>query len=663
MKSIVMKRFVFVVILLLISCTSTLSEPTASSTFTKPVSNTATYVPISNGTPFPLLYEKITPDNAQLMALIARLKFEVRVGAINFNSNRDVLCVSNYAGVQSLDFFIGDISSSSNYCQKQFAIQNFGKQSISSDNHYMVDISSGDLEIINLLRPSTGLYYYMDNTASVEFIMHGEYLVVAFRNGVVWFVSKRTWEDRLLGLEDGHTYFESDLNPELVINLDKKPTLVVSSPDNSQLAFLVDNQEIQIWDVASLSLDTVISRSVIPDSDLDITVKRIVFSTNNQILATTSTDNKIRLWEVETGRQLMELQADKQITDLKFSPTNRLLVSAHTGDNLYVWGIPPEDLETAKLKSTAVAVSALTSIPPVLSLPDPTVTPSSILLAHARDLPLAWPISMPLEEQINEVKECNINSLAELRYPEEMNYWEIEYAHSIESACDWAILAVAYKSHFNDDESTPEEGRRAFLETLIRNPAFAMHSSLFYPYFNSMEFVDVLPQAEQPIKSATIDYKWSGIGDPSEVSYQIEINNSHLADQIWIRVQSQPDNLKDNVAQSIKPEIIQEIGKALSDFLPVEYPFKMDICTDNIPDWSINLTFLDGSELTLKTHSSNLFTVGGPWFTEVNGQNYVQYSSALVDAVSNLFDELELPLGQPFGMYCSQIDTLELAFP
>jgi WD40 repeat protein len=669
-----------IIILVVVSCTPFSPATIPVSTSNSPTSTSTPYIPVSKGTDFPLLYEKITPESAHLVKLIASWRIDSRVGKLTFASNRDVLCVETESAVQSWDVFIR-IDLAQNYCQ-ELSIKGDGTKTISPSDHYSIKIEYGDLEIVNLLKPSTSLYYYLGSAAKAWFSPQGDYLIISFQNGQIWFVPKSEWEDRLLSLDDGNSDYDDNLRPELTIDLGRIPEQIVFSPDNSLLAFIFSDQLIQIWTVSNLSLYSTISGMTLPVSDVSgdpssagdeneiadkktqSDLKRIVFAPNNLILATASVDNQIRLWDIRTGNLLAQLHSDALNSTLVFSPTSRLLASLHNGNLVNIWGIPPRDFETAKVEATNVAVSALVATPSISSFPKPTSTPTSALLAIQPDLPLDWPVFMPTKEQIVEARECSIDTLVESRYPEKMSYWELENAYPMETSCDWAVLAAAYISHFDDRGTVPEEGKRAFFESIKLNPAFAMTASMFYSYFNTLELVDVLPSARQPITSVVIDYEWGGMGDPSHIQYHVEIDKANSSiDQIKLSVQAQPDDLTNKLAHSVDPESVQEIGRALKDFLPVQSPFALQNCSDNYPDWKMKLTFLDNTTQTLQTSASNFFTVGGPWFVELNGQAYIQFSSALVNAVADLFETLSLPLGQPYAMTCSSVEILELAFP
>jgi hypothetical protein len=55
--------------------------------------------------------------------------------------------------------------------------------------------------------------------------------------------------------------------------------------------------------------------------------------------------------------------------------------------------------------------------------------------------------------------------------------------------------------------------------------------------------------------------------------------------------------------------------------------------------------------------------MGGPWFTKIGQQNYVQLSSAFANALRELIIALGLPVGQTAGMSCHDTDVFGQAFP
>jgi len=89
------------------------------------------------------------------------------------------------------------------------------------------------------------------------------------------------------------------------------------------------------------------------------------------------------------------------------------------------------------------------------------------------------------------------------------------------------------------------------------------------------------------------------------------------------------------------------------------------VCYDNYPDWSVVLTYADGTEIELVTNGSNVFNAGGPWQVTIDAQNYMQYSTIFMIALAEVVEVMDLPWGQPAGMYCSGLEDslLNLAFP
>lgn len=659
------------------TATSTISNPTVTAT---PTIAGTPYAPVSHGTPIPLLYKQITPETAPSISLIAGWKTKLGLENLAFLSNRDVVCAGNKDRIESWDIFSGEITSVSDLCGKPFVKDMDERKVISLDNHFSADISTskyigGDLTVFDLLRPSVNLYYYLDDTTAVGFSSDGKYLAVGFKDGSVWFVS--SWRNRLLDLEDGHAFYDDNLQPEVKIHVGRPPTKIIFSPDDSLLAFLFQDQTIAVWNVATLAPQATLRLPVSPTSqsggeapnellnpENQGKVTRIAIAPNNLILATASTDHNIRIWDTQTGKLLAQLKNGTLNNVLAFSPSSRLLASITNRDSVFIWGILPDNLETASVESTAVAMMALTPISTFSSFPDPTSTPTSSLPSYRQSFPVVWPFPNPTDEQIADARNCKIERLAKTRYPESMNYWELEKAYTPETSCDWAILAFAYRSHLENKDQTPEEGKIAFSQAILENPAFALATPLFYSYFNTMELVQAPYFTKQSITSATIDYDWSGIGEPSNVRYHIEINKANLSNgKVKVAVDANPSSLKENLTDSLDSESVQKIGRALTDFLPVQSQFTMQNCTDNYSDWMVELKFVDGLALTLKTNQSNFFNAGGPWFMRVNDQNYIQYSSALVTAVTDLFDALNLPLGQPYAMFCEEVETFELAFP
>ena len=119
-------------------------------------------------------------------------------------------------------------------------------------------------------------------------------------------------------------------------------TRVVYSPDGSKLATVMANEEydqfghpagyVQIWSGAN--------GEQIRQLDLNDAVS-LAFSPDDQILATGSFDGTLRLWEVASGRLLVETRGHSaSIQRLIFTPDGARLISGSSDGTISLWGIP-----------------------------------------------------------------------------------------------------------------------------------------------------------------------------------------------------------------------------------------------------------------------------------------------------------------------------------
>ena len=276
-----------------------------------------------------------------------------------------------------------------------------------------------------------------------------------------------------------------------------------------------------------------------------------------------------------------------------------------------------------------------------------------------------WSIAPLTAAQIEEVSNCALEELAAARYPDNILTAELPDAFSPVSACDWAVLAMAYAERLSDNDTLPEPAKKAFLEAISRNYGFALTTSLFYPYFGEVSLVELPPFVKQEIMTVKIDYTWVGLagaGEPDSFSYSVRIKQAHIKPIVSATVtpESSAPNLN---LEGLDPDKVQALGPALTDLLPIESQFEFVVCTDNYPDWSISLTFKDGTQLDVTNSESNFIFIGGPWQTKIDDQNYFQFSFAFAQAIFDLFEALDLPFGSPAGMYCHGDTLFDKAFP
>ena len=274
--------------------------------------------------------------------------------------------------------------------------------------------------------------------------------------------------------------------------------------------------------------------------------------------------------------------------------------------------------------------------------------------------PAKWPIAPLTAAQIEEVSNCALEELAAERYSDNILIAELPDAFSPVSACDWAVLATAYAERISEDDPLPEPAKEAFLEAISRNYGFAVTAPLFYTYFGEFSLVELPPLVQQEVTTVKMDYTWVGEGDPVNYSVRIEQADTKPVVSATIMPESFAANLD---LEGLEKGKVQALGLALTDLLPIESQFEYVVCTDNYPDWSISLTFKDGTQLDLTNNESNFLFIGGPWQTKIDDQNYFQFSFAFAQAIFDLCKALGLPFGSPGGMYCGGDTLFEKAFP
>ncbi len=274
--------------------------------------------------------------------------------------------------------------------------------------------------------------------------------------------------------------------------------------------------------------------------------------------------------------------------------------------------------------------------------------------------PAKWPIAPLTAAEIEEVSNCALEELAAERYPDGTLNAELRDAFSPVSACDWAVLATAYAERISEDDPLSEPAKEAFLEAISRNYGFAVTVPLFYPYFGEFSLIELPPFAQQEVTRVKMDYAWIGEGDP--VSYSVRIEQADTKPVVFATVMPE-SSAPDLSLKELDKGKVQALGLALTDLLPIESQFEYVVCTDNYSNWSILLTFKDGTQLNLTNSGSNFIFIGGPWQTKIDDQNYFQFSFAFAQAIFDLCKALGLPFGSPAGMYCGGDTLFEKAFP
>ncbi len=133
--------------------------------------------------------------------------------------------------------------------------------------------------------------------------------------------------DATLGIWNTHT---GALLRQFKVSSGGTPT-VAFSPDGRTIATGSATLKVRIWDAADGRLLRVFENAH------DRTVQRVVFSPDGRRLASAG-DGKIKLWDVETGRQHSAIACrDHAVFGLTFSPDGRTLVSGGSEEVVRIW--------------------------------------------------------------------------------------------------------------------------------------------------------------------------------------------------------------------------------------------------------------------------------------------------------------------------------------
>ena len=289
------------------------------------------------------------------------------------------------------------------------------------------------------------------------------------------------------------------------------------------------------------------------------------------------------------------------------------------------------------------------------------------ILSRNYSFPAKWPMPPLTEEQIDEVKQCDVDTLMAERYPYTLTMENISAAYRPQSACDWAVLASAYSEHIYYIESLPEPAEQAFSTAVGSNPGFVFIPPIFHGYFGKFSLVEA-PFIDAELSAMQIRYYYDNFGLGLE-SFTYTVDITAVTTDPQASVSATPGALgflvdeTSLVGMDVDQDILQALVTSLADFLPVQSQFTLHPCYDNNPYWIVSLEFDNGTVLDLTTNGSNFLHAGGPWQTEIDGQNYVQFSSAFLQALIDVVYELELPLGQPIATACVSDSIFDKAFP
>lgn len=313
------------------------------------------------------------------------------------------------------------------------------------------------------------------------------------------------------------------------------------------------------------------------------------------------------------------------------------------------------------MKSLFILLSALMIAIPVLAQ-DATPTAEEIVY------PFVFPVSAPGNAQILEAVDCDLaaqggDEPAQATRPPKP------------SACELALQALGMAAARPEDSVPSDEELALLTKVIASNSALPFDLELLRWYFGAMPLVAPPAFTENAVTELHITYNFAGLG--GSAYYVIDITNADEEPVVTGRAEAnnsfgesgatdQPPTptAAQELSGTVDKEALQAFGPALRDLLPIGQQFTSTPCWDYYPDWVVTVTFADGTEVEMVTNDSNVLGIGGPWQTEIEGQNYMQYSGAFSGAIIDLFAALDLEFGQTAAMGCGGMSNpLEDAFP
>jgi len=90
---------------------------------------------------------------------------------------------------------------------------------------------------------------------------------------------------------------------------------------------------VAVWELAT-------GKSTQPVKGLKASVGRVVFSPDGKRLATAGSDKIVRLWEMETGKELAALPYPDQVNVVAFSPSGKSLAGGSQDGSIRIWAVP-----------------------------------------------------------------------------------------------------------------------------------------------------------------------------------------------------------------------------------------------------------------------------------------------------------------------------------
>src|SRR5262249_38284631 len=155
-------------------------------------------------------------------------------------------------------------------------------------------------------------------------------------------------EVRVWNAETGKVLHSFKVKPEVEPGEWASAGDVAFSPDGKRLVvqvtagsraapagLLIDDTgaSVQVWDLGT-------GKDTPPVKALKGSVGRIVFSPDGKRLATAGGDKVVRVWDIETGKELAALLCPDPVDTVAFSPDGKSLVGGSKDGSVRIWAAP-----------------------------------------------------------------------------------------------------------------------------------------------------------------------------------------------------------------------------------------------------------------------------------------------------------------------------------
>lgn len=289
------------------------------------------------------------------------------------------------------------------------------------------------------------------------------------------------------------------------------------------------------------------------------------------------------------------------------------------------------------------------------------LTLNYVVAQDAPDYPLDFPIADLTDAQIKEARDCDLQAVPPTSV-------------SKPTACQLAQQALVLAKARGDSSKPADDELELVKKIAALNTGLLLRLDLIAHYYAAAPLIAPPEFSSQSITKLTLAYTFAGLGPSTD--YDITITNADKTPVVTGKINSRnsfeassstPTKLTATpvpLAKTVDSDVVQAFGAALSDFVPIQTQFSSTPCWDYYPDWTIELTFADGTIVSLVTKNSNVVGIGGPWQTEIDGKFYMQYSAGIQNAIVDLFKALDLKFGETAAMGCGGMnDPLDDAYP